>query len=281
MAEQAAVGTEKPQQALWNGRSGEAWVAEQALLDRLLQPFETLLVSAAAETGARDLLDVGCGTGATTLAAARRLGSGARCTGVDISAPMLALARKRAEQDRLPARFILADAEDHPFPPAAFDLILSRFGVMFFADPVAAFANLRRAARPGGALRFFVWRGPEDNPYMTTAERAAAPFLDLPPRSTDAPGQFAFARQECVRRILAESGWREIAVEPLDIECRMTEAELEAYFTRLGPVGMAIDDADPDTRLRIVAAARAAFAPFVENGEVRFIAACWSVAAQA
>jgi SAM-dependent methyltransferase len=270
------------QKDLWNGRSGHAWVAEQALLDRLLQPFEAVLARAAVDAGARDVLDVGCGTGATTLAIARLVGDHGRCTGIDISEPMIALARARAERDRLPAEFILADAQDHALAPAAYDLIVSRFGVMFFDDPVAAFANLRRAARPGGSLRFLAWRGGADNPFMTTAERAAAPFLpDLPPRLPDAPGQFAFADGGRVARILAESGWSEIAVDPLDKVCTMREAELETYYSRIGPVGMALDEVDPATRARILDALRAAFAPFVEDGTVRFTAACWSVGARA
>ena len=106
---------ESPQKALWNGRSGQTWVEKQALLDRLLQPFEALLVAAAAESGARDVLDIGCGTGATTLAICRTLGR--RCTGVDISEPMIRLARERAAKARLPADFVIADAQDHAFPP--------------------------------------------------------------------------------------------------------------------------------------------------------------------
>jgi SAM-dependent methyltransferase len=270
------------QKDLWNGRSGNAWVAEQAMLDRLLQPFEPVLVGAVVDAGASGVLDVGCGTGATTLAIARRLGEKGRCTGIDISGPMLALARRRAEQEGLAAEFILADAQEHRLPPSAFDLIVSRFGVMFFDDPVAAFANLRRSARPGGGLGCIAWRGGADNPFMTTAERAAAPFLpDLPPRRPDAPGQFGFADSERVRRILAESGWSDVAVVPLDRICTMTEAELATYYTRLGPVAAMLDEADPDTRARILEILPDAFAPFVEEGVVRFNAACWWVSARA
>ncbi len=227
------------------------------------------------------MLDVGCGTGSTTVAIAQRLGPLAACVGVDISAPMLAAARARAERDGVPATFICADAQTYAFEPAAFDLIVSRFGVMFFQDSVAAFANLRRAARDDAELRLIVWRSAVENPFMTVAERAAAPVLPLPERQPDAPGQFRFANDQRVREILNDSGWRAIDCEPLDVSCAMPEPELIGYFTRFGPVGMALNDADDRTRQRVVDAVRPAFDPFVHDGEVRFTAACWIVTARA
>src|SRR5438270_1708240 len=164
------------QTKLWNGLAGRAWVETQEALDRMFEPFERLLVEAAAAKAARGVLDVGCGTGSTTLAIARRLGASARCVGLDISAPMIAVAQGRAEREGSPARFITADAQRHAFEPASFDMIVSRFGVMFFDDPVGAFANLRRAARDGAELRCIAWRSAAENPFMTTAERAAAPL---------------------------------------------------------------------------------------------------------
>jgi ubiquinone/menaquinone biosynthesis C-methylase UbiE len=182
------------QAARWNGPAGHAWVDAQAVLDETLQPFEDLLVEAVVAARGSRVLDVGCGTGATTLAVARRLGAEGRCVGIDISEPMIAAARARAEREGTPAGFIRADAQDHAFEPAAFDTIISRFGVMFFDDFVRAFANLRRAATDDAELRFIAWRSAADNPFMTTAERAAAPFLpNLPARRPDAPGQFALA----------------------------------------------------------------------------------------
>ena len=159
-------------------------------------------------------------------------------------------------------------------------MIVSRFGVMFFSDPVAAFANLRRAARPGGEMRLLAWRGMDDNPFMTAAERAAAPLLpDLPVRKPDAPGQFAFADRDRVGRILEESGWTDIDIQPVDVPCTMPAAELEFYFTRLGPVGLALASADDALRAKVVDTVRPAFAPFVHGPLVRFTAACWSISA--
>jgi SAM-dependent methyltransferase len=269
---------EEEQKALWNGVAGEAWVDAQAVLDRTFAPIERLLVDAVSAKG--DVLDVGCGTGATTLALAR--GRGGRTVGVDISEPMIAAARGRAERERSPATFIVADAQTHAIEAAAFDAVVSRFGVMFFDNPVAAFTNLRSAARKDALLRLVVWRSPAENPFMTTAERAAAPLLpNVPARRADGPGQFAFADAERVRSILGESGWSEIALRPIDVPCTFPETELNRYITRMGPVGRVLHELEEPSRSRIAEVVRAAFEPFVHAGDVRFDAACWMVCARA
>jgi SAM-dependent methyltransferase len=270
------------QSALWNGNAGQGWVAAQELLDELFAPFEALLVDAVAAVSKGSVIDVGCGTGRTTTAVARRLGAGARCTGVDISEPMIAAARARAEREGTPAHFIRADAQAHPFEPASVDTIMSRFGVMFFADPVAAFANLRRAATADAAMRLLAWRSAAENPFMTTAERAAAPLLpNLPPRRPDAPGQFAFADDHRVHGILADGGWADIDIRAIDVACTLPERDLVPYLTRLGPVGQALQDADEQTKARVLDAVRPAFDPYVRGAEVRFTAACWMISAGA
>lgn len=272
--------TFEEQADLWNGIAGRAWVDTQDLLDRIFTPLQALLIDAIPSGSAPNILDIGCGTGSTTIAAARKTGGNA--TGVDISEPMLAAACRRADSERVRATFICADAQTHAFEPERFDMIISRLGVMFFDDPVAAFANMRHAAKPGAALRFIAWRSGAETPFMTTAERAAAPLLpNLPPRQPGAPGQFAFGDRQRVQRILDESGWREIGIEPVDLTCTFPESELERYFTRLGPVGFALADADTQTRAKVIGTVRAAFDHFVHGDEVRFTAACWLATARA
>ncbi|MEV7068783.1 class I SAM-dependent methyltransferase [Streptomyces collinus] len=271
--------TDDEQAARWNGPAGNAWVDLQELLDEMFRPFEELLVEAVAAEHAGSVLDVGCGTGGVTRAVARRAG---HCVGVDISGPMIETARAHAEREGVPASFIQADAQEYAFDPGAFDAVVSRFGVMFFSDPVRAFGNLRSTVRDGAGLRCVVWRGRGENPFMTTAERAAAPLLpDLPARRPDQPGQFAFADPERVRRILAESGWAGIDIQPVDMVCALPEKDLVTYFTRLGPLGMVLPGADERTRAEIVEAVRPAFDPFVRGTEVRYTAACWMVSARA
>lgn len=273
---------QEDQAALWNGIAGRAWVDGQDLLDRLFAPFERLMVDAIAACPAREVLDIGCGTGSTTAAIARALGGEGRCTGIDISAPMIEAARARADWEGVPARFVLADAQTHNFEVERFDRIVSRFGVMFFADPVAAFANLRLVATDDAVLDLIVWRSAADNPFMTVAERAAASLLpEVPVRRPDEPGQFGFADPERVRAILEHGGWRDIGFRPLDIACTMPEAELVRYFTRLGPLGRVLDRVDASTREEIIATVRAAFEVYIQQDEVRFTAACWRVEGRA
>lgn len=256
---------------LWNGRSGRAWTQAQDLLDTLFRPLEDLLIDG---VSGGDVLDVGCGTGGTTLAAARRPGT--RCTGIDISAQMIEAARARGGG----AEFVVGDAQEHRFVPASFDLVMSRFGVMFFADPVRAFANLRTAARDDARLRCLVWRDAADNPFMTTAERAAAPLLPrMPVRRPDGPGQFACADPERTGAILRDGGWTAVTFTPVDVVCVMPESELTGYLTRLGPVGLALA-AEPDRTEAVVRAVRPAFDGFVHGDEVRFTAACWLITAR-
>ena len=269
------------QAKLWNGSAGCAWVEAQALLDRTLQPFEDLFVDIVAAIGAHCVLDVGCGTGSTTRAVARLLGAGDRSVGIDISEQMIDAARTLAAQDLTAATFICADAQTHRFEPASFDLIMSRFGTMFFTDPVAALANLRRAGAQDARLFSIAWRSPGENPFMTAAERAAAPLLpNLQERRIGVAGPFGFADERRVRAILEESGWTEIDIRPIDVVCTLPEHELTRYGTRFGPVGTALREADPHTRARVASAVRAAFDPYVDGAEARFTACCWIVAAR-
>ena len=274
--------TNHEQTTLWNGRAGRAWVDQQELLDQLFKPFEDRLVEMVCAGSGRRVLDVGCGTGSTTLAVAQRLGAKGHCLGADISEPMIAVAQARAKQEDTPASFICADVQTHAFEPASFDMIISRFGVMFFGNPVLAFANLRRAATNDAKLRCIAWRSAAENPFMTTAERAAAPLLpNMPARRPDAPGQFSFGDRRRVASILEESGWAEIDIQPIDVDCTLPEKELVGYLTRLGPVGLILEEADEPTRMQVIETVRTAFDPYVHGTEVRFTAACWMVSAQA
>jgi hypothetical protein len=182
----------------------------------------------------------------------------------------------------LTTTFICDDAQSHGFEPDSFDLIISRFGVMFFEDFVGAFKNLRHAARKGATLRLIAWRSAEENPFMTIAERVAAPLLpNMPARQPDEPGQFAFGRQSRISGILHDSGWTAINIEPVDVICTFPESELLRYLTRMGPVGRTLQSIDEQTRKNVIETVRAAFDPYVRGDEVSFVAACWKVSARA
>lgn len=269
------------QEQLWNGHAGSAWVALQETLDRLFRPFETALVDAVVDQGARNILDIGCGTGATTIAIARALGDQGRATGGDLSQPMIDLARRRAAGAGVNAQFVAGDAA-RIAPPTSFDMAVSRFGIMFFADPVAAFVRIRGMLAPGAQLTAFTWRARAENPFMTCAERAAAPLLPpLPAQAIDAPGQFAFADPDRVKTILTDAGWSAVALTPIDATCEMPATELDAYLTQMGRIGVVLQQLDAASRAPILSTLRQAFAPFVKGEIVRFTAACWRIDALA
>ncbi|MFT3774835.1 MAG: class I SAM-dependent methyltransferase [Minicystis sp.] len=273
----------REQAARWNEASGRTWVELQEVLDGMLAPLAVPLLDEGFPGAGGRVLDIGCGAGATTLAMARRLGPSGFCLGADISGPLVAAAKARAAAEGVAAAaFVQVDAQTHGFEPEHFDAVVSRFGVMFFDDPAAAFANIRRAARRKAKLAFVAWRSPAENPFMTVAGRAAAPFLpDVPAADPSAPGQFAFADGDRVQRILSASGWADVDIRPLDAPTSVAEKDLLAYATRLGPVGSMMGDADEPARARVVEAIRAAFAPFVRDGAAHFTAACWLVSARA
>jgi SAM-dependent methyltransferase len=268
------------QSEFWNGAGGDAWVAMQPVMDRMFVGIEELVAERAAKTGARRVLDVGCGVGATTLAIARKLGDGAELTGVDISAPMVEAAKERVAFDDHPPRFLLADAATHTFEKGEFDLLVSRFGVMFFSDSVAAFTHLREAIAVGGGLRFVCWRTAEENPFITTGAQAVAHLLpEMPPRLPGEPGPFAFGEEGLVGEILGGAGWQGVTAESVDIPCAFPKSDLDRYLARIGPVGVALREADDAKRAEVLSVARAAYQPFVSGDEVRFTARCWSVGA--
>ncbi|MGB2179077.1 MAG: class I SAM-dependent methyltransferase [Hyphomonas sp.] len=268
--------TANPEMAeLWNGPGARTWITAQALLDEAFRGFETLLADMAADAGARSVLDVGCGTGATTRAIAGRIAPEGSAFGLDLSAPMIEHAEKLAEQESSPARFLAGDAQTHDFPAASFDLIVSRFGVMFFSDPVDAFANLRRAAKPGATLAMISWRSIAENPFMTVAERAAAPLLPDLPKRGGGPGQFAFADQNHVHGILDAAGWTGVSSEPVDMICTFPASALDTYLSLMGPVGHMLAKSDDALRERVMSAIRGGFNEYKSGPDIQFTSACW------
>ncbi|MCW2395918.1 MULTISPECIES: class I SAM-dependent methyltransferase [unclassified Sphingobium] len=204
---------------------------------------------------------------------------GGTCTGVDISPDLIRLARLRAEQ-RPNAHFLCGDAQRHDFPPEQFDAIVSRFGVMFFDDPVAAFVNIRRAARPGAALRCIVWRGMADNPFMATQYDALSHVSGPQAKLTShAPGQFAFADDRRVKHTLAGAGWHRVTIEPVSVPCELPANDLAIYARRMGGMETILASLDEVQSLRLQRALDAGFARFVVEEVAWIDAGCWMVRA--
>ncbi|QWG15573.1 class I SAM-dependent methyltransferase [Bradyrhizobium sediminis] len=271
--------------AYWNGPAGQRWTDRQAAQDVVLAPVSEILIDRAKVRAGERIIDIGCGCGATTIALAQRTGPTGHVLGIDISAPMLARARQIAPPD-LPVDFVLADATVYPFHPASFDLLVSRFGVMFFAEPALSFANMRKALRPSGRLAFACWREPRHNPWMMAPLQAVYRHVPkLPQQGPEDPGPFAFASEQRVTRILSEAGFSSIAMEPcnlsLDIAIgRGLDAAVESAL-EIGPSNRALEGQPAEVRTAAKQSIREALAPFVQGQTVPLGGSIWIVTASA
>jgi len=269
------------QAAHWNGPGGQGWLRAQARLDHSLVEIGRRVLALADAQPGETAIDVGCGPGGTTAALAQSVGSEGHVLGVDISQPLIDAALTRRLSN---ATFVVADAATHPFDAAADDLVFSRFGVMFFAEPVAAFRNLHRALKPGGRLVFVAWRSAGENPWSTAPVRAAAPFLPpLPRPGPEDPGQFSFGDRARVERILGGSGFRHLRIEPVDRAIWIGDSveEVVASSERFGALARAFAGAAPEAVARAKEAVAAAVAPHLGPEGVRLPGACWLVEANA
>jgi ubiquinone/menaquinone biosynthesis C-methylase UbiE len=271
--------------AYWNGAGGQHWTDRQQMQDVLLAPVSDILINRArAEIGER-IIDAGCGCGATTTALARKVGTTGHVLGIDISAPMLVRARQLAPAG-LPVDFMLADATVYPFDPASFDLLVSRFGVMFFAEPALSFANMRKALRPSGRLAFACWRQPRDNPWLMAPLQAAYKHVPkLAQLGPEDPGPFSFAAEQRVHRILGEAGFSGIAMEPCNLSLdvavgRGLDAAVQGAL-EIGPASRALEGHPEHVRAAATASIREALATFAKGDAVPLPASIWIVTARA
>jgi SAM-dependent methyltransferase len=274
----------RDQATYWNEQAGPRWVAMGRDLDAQLEPFGIVVASKLGLVSGERVLDVGCGAGATSLMLAERVRPG-QVVGIDISGPLLARARQRGEGiENL--RFELADAQTFAFTGASYDTVFSRFGVMFFADPIEAFTNLRTALRAGGKVGFVCWRAMQDNPSFVLPLQAALPFLPEPPDppEPDAPGPFAFADEDRVRKILQRAGYGEIDITPHDTDLVLAgRSDIEGAVDlamQVGPLGRALSTLTETTHARVRAAVRDAFVPHHGPSGVTLPAATWIVTAR-
>jgi SAM-dependent methyltransferase len=278
-------GANSEQEKYWNEQAGPKWVAMQSVLDAMLRPIGLLAMERLGGIDGRSVLDVGCGCGATTIELARRVGANGSVLGVDVSRPMLERARQSAlEQGVTNASFRLGDAQTERFTQR-FDTVFSRFGVMFFADPQAAFANLRGAMVEDGSLSFACWRSIDQNEWMMVPVAAAlqhVPPPEMPPPG--APGPFAFADGDRVERILIGAGFTGVEVEPLETMIRIgggrTLAEVADFTLQLGPTARILQESPPELKARVAASIAEALQPYYADGEVAMKGALWLVRAR-
>lgn len=271
--------------AYWNGPGGQRWADRQQSQDVLLAPVADLLIERARAKAGERIIDVGCGSGAVAIALAQQVGPSGHVMGIDISGPMLARARQTLPAG-LPVDFVLADATVYPFEPASLDLLVSRFGVMFFADPALSFGNLRRALKPSGRVAFACWREPRENPFFMVALQAVYKHVPkLPPQGPEDPGPFSFASQARVHRVLGEAGFKAIAMEPCDLALDVAigqglDAAIESALS-IGPAARALAEQPPEVVAAATQSIREALTPLVRGQSVPLDAAIWIVTASA
>lgn len=268
----------------WNEQGGKRFVAQVELLDAQLAPVGRLVLDRAGVSTGERVLDVGCGCGQTTLELAERVGSEGLVVGLDVSEPMLAVARRRAGKSSLKnVRFVQADAQVASLDEA-FDLVFSRFGVMFFEDPVAGFANLKKALAPGGRVSFVCWQPLPNNPWMLVPVSAAAKHLPMgPPPEPGAPGPFSFADPDRVEGILREAGFGDVSVEGHESHMVLGAGgdvdRATSLILEVGPIANPLRE-NPDARPGVMAAVREALEPYTTPEGVKLASAVWLVCAR-
>jgi len=266
----------------WNATAGPKWVEQQEKLDTQLRSLGELVIARLGDLKGKRVLDVGCGCGDHALTIARRVGRHGAVVGVDVSEPMLARARERAAL--VPnVSFVSGDAQTARFS-APFDVVTSRFGVMFFADFAAAFTNLAAALVPGGRLGFVCWQAIEKNPWMHVPMQVVAGLVELPPPAPPgAPGPFALGDPDRIRGALAAAGLADVAIEgvlePQNIGGARTLDDAIAFLMVAGPAAAALKGAPPEIRARVADALRQTLAPYVTADGVVLPGAAWIVTA--
>ncbi len=272
----------------WNGQSGERWVSNQVRLDAMLAAFGDAALAAAAPGEGEQVLDIGCGAGVTSLALASHVGPGGHVLGIDISEPLIGRARDIA-QGNAGVTFRLADAATAQLQPGGFDLLYSRFGVMFFDDPIPAFRHLRQALKPGGRLAFVCWRGTGENDWVRLPMGAIGDMLPpAAPVDPQAPGPFAFGDRTRVAHILTSAGFTSVDITPFDQSIPFgagdtRDAALDDAIDmafEVGPLSRALANQPDDLRNRAVEAVRAAFAARPGDRAIMIDGAAWIVTAR-
>lgn len=279
MSQQAS--TTVDQATYWNEGGGRRWVSNLDRVERMLAPLADELLGHAAPQPGEAVIDVGCGGGLTSKAFAEAVGPTGEVLGLDVSAVILEVARARFPGEAA-LRFVEGDAGSMPLPSAHYDLITSRFGVMFFPEPVAAFSHLRAALKPGGRLRFICWRDMALNPWMGLAASTAFEILPRPaPSVPNSPGPFGLADERWLRQVLEGAGFRDIEVRAHDrtLDLGPLEEAVE-QMTRMGPAAPVFDEADEATRERVRSALQAVLAPHVREGRVHLASSTWLVSAK-
>jgi len=270
----------------WNGDAGKRWAHDDDIMARLLLPVSKALLDHASVGTCQRALDVGCGGGSQSMMLAQRLSADARVLGVDISGPLLEVARSKIATGHSGAQvdFLQADAASFEFAANSFDLLFSRFGVMFFDDPVAAFRNMRSAMTKPGRLAFSCWQAMKSNEWTWIPIQTALQHLPPPePPVPNAPGPFAFANPTRLESILTEAGFADIHLHSFNTTLRISEAatltQAVQDLARIGPMGRLLQDQSQAALDKVYPAMETALQPFFKPGALEMDSAIWLVTA--
>jgi SAM-dependent methyltransferase len=267
----------------WNGDSGRRWVARADQRDKVLGPVADVLLAAAAPSPGSRVLDIGCGCGATTLLAANAIGAVGSAIGIDLSAPMLDVARQRATSAGVnKANFILGDAQTHAFERDSTDLVISRFGTMFFSDPVAAFSNIGTALRPGGRLCIATWQPLAANEWLTVPGAVLLRHTEMPETTPGEPGMFAQSDPETVTACLIAADFEDVNIEAREITFTLGQTVDEAveYLADSGPGRLMLESiAEGPARDAALADVHDALVDHFDDSGVRLSGGIWLITA--
>jgi ubiquinone/menaquinone biosynthesis C-methylase UbiE len=276
--------TRLAQRAFWNSEATKRWVTEQTRIDRLMAKVTDAALTAASPKPGESVLDIGCGTGTTTLRLADAVGPSGQVLGVDISEQQLGLARRRvAAAGAAQVQLVLDDAATHDFAPESFDLGFTRFGVMFFAEPVAAFRNIKRGMKQNGRLLLAVFRTGQENPWATAGVTAIRHLVPSPaPLGPEDPGQFSWGDPVRVRRILDGAGFSNVLLTPLDLSFNLGADATEAaeFATFIGQGARLLHGVPVETRQAVIVAFRDFFKQHEGPNGVSLPGALWLVSAR-
>ena len=271
------------QKEFWNEKKGEIWVSLESKIDKMLGPLGDQAIKILKPKVGEKILDIGCGTGSTSQTLSKFVGESGIITGIDISKPILNFAQKQKENKRIKnINFIQADAQNHKFSDLNYDAVFSRFGIMFFEDPISAFKNIKKSLSCNGRLTFVCWSKSEDNDWMNLSSNVASQFLELPPKANPKePGPFAFEDYFYMEEILIKSGWKNIKIKAYkeNIVIGKTLDYAADFLSRMGPMSVPFENANKQTKEKVISALKECYSKYFTTKGVEFHFSSWIVSA--
>ena len=271
------------QKEFWNEKKGDIWVSLEHNIDKMLGPLGDQAIKILKPKVGEKILDIGCGTGSTSQTLSNLVGESGLVTGIDISKPILNFAIKKKESKKIKnINFIQADAQNHQFSNSNYNAIFSRFGVMFFEDPIAAFKNIKKSLVRNGRLTFVCWSNREENDWINLSSNVASQFLELPPKANPKdPGPFAFEDYFYIKEILIKAGWSNIKIKAYKKKIIIGDTLDSAadFLSRMGPMSVPFENANEQTKEKVVSALKECYSKYFTPKGVEFHFSSWIVSA--